>query len=462
MPSSQQLSQRPRTLVVGGGYLGLYVAKNLQKKVRSLGGIVTVVDPLPYMTYQPFLPEVMGGSIEPRHITVPHARWLRHSELVRGSVVSIDHKAKEALVKGEDGEEFTIPYQDVVFAAGAITKTFPIPGLADAGIGVKRVEEAIYLRDHVQERIQFADNTDDPIARKRALRVVVVGGGFNGVETISELHDAAVLAAQRCRNITPADLDFQLVEAMGKIMPEVQEDSAKWVVEHLRDRGITVRLNTSLSDATDRHLKLVSMPGGDPVDEFDVDTLIWTAGVQANPMIRDTDLNVEQRGRLTVDATLRCVDADGNVIEGAWGAGDIAAVPDLSGGGLPDGTCVPNAQHAVRQAPVLASNLLAERYGQGELKEYKHTNLGAVAGLGYGKGVAKIIKFPMHGFLAWAAHRGYHGMAMPTIERKIRVFSGWINQLIAGRDVWGLRNVNRPFDEFRKAASPKKKADSSK
>ena len=148
MPSSQQLSQRPRTLVVGGGYLGLYVAKNLQKKVRALGGVVTVVDPLPYMTYQPFLPEVMGGSIEPRHITVPHARWLRHSELVRGSVVRIDHQAKEALVKDDNGEEFTIPYQDVVLAAGAITKTFPIPGLADAGIGVKRVEEAIYLRDH--------------------------------------------------------------------------------------------------------------------------------------------------------------------------------------------------------------------------------------------------------------------------------------------------------------------------
>lgn len=462
MATTPKLSQRPRVLVVGGGYLGLYVAKYLQKKVRVHGGIVTLVDPLPYMTYQPFLPEVMAGSIEPRHITVPHARHLRQTELVRGKVTKIDHAAHTATVEGPDGVSFEIPYQDVVVAAGAITKTFPIPGLAEAGIGVKRVEEAVFLRDHVQERIQFADNTDDLEARKRALRFVVVGGGFNGVETISELQDAARLAAEACQNVTPADLDFQLVEALGKIMPEVNPETAEWVVEHLRSRGVQVRLNTSLGDATDKHLKLTSMAGdnkGEVIDEFDVDTLVWTAGVMANPMVRDTDFNIEPRGRLVVDAKLRAVDAEGKVIEGAWSAGDVAATPDLTGKGLPDNTCVPNAQHAVRQSKVLADNLYATRYGVGEVREYKHESLGAVAGLGYGKGVAKIIKYPLKGFPAWLAHRGYHGLAMPTWERKIRVIGGWINQAIAGRDVWGLRNTQTPTADFVEAATPKKKAD---
>lgn len=459
--ATPKLSQRPRVLVVGGGYLGLYVAKSLQKKVRVHGGIVTLVDPLPYMTYQPFLPEVMGGSIEPRHITVPHARHLRQTELVQGKVTGIDHASKTATVEGVDGASFEIPYQDVVLAAGAITKTFPIPGLAQAGIGVKRVEEAVWIRDHVQERIQFADNTTDVEARKRALRFIVVGGGFNGVETISELQDAARVQAEQCQNITPADLDFQLVEAMPKIMPEVKPETAEWVVEHLRSRGINVRLQTSLGDATDQHLKLTSMANDDTkgqvIDEFDVDTLIWTAGVMANPMVRNTDFNIEPRGRVVVDSKLRTLDADGNVIEGAWAAGDVAATPDLTGHGLPDNTCVPNAQHAVRQSKVLANNLYATRYGVGEVADYKHESLGAVAGLGYGKGVAKLVKYPLTGFLAWAAHRGYHGLAIPTVERKVRVFSGWINQAIAGRDVSGMRNLQQPHADFVDAATPKKK-----
>ena len=457
MPTTPKLSQRPRILIVGGGYLGFYVAKYLEKKVKVHGGVVTLVDPLPYMTYQPFLPEVMAGSIEPRHITVDHSRHLPNTELVRGKVVNIDHANKTATVEGVDGDTFTIGYQDVVVAAGAITKTFPIPGLAQAGIGVKRVEEAVFLRDQVQERIQFADNTTDEEARKRALRFIVVGGGFNGVETISELQDAARLAAERCENITPADLDFQLVEAMGKIMPEIKADTAEWVVEHLRSRGINVRLNTSLGDATDKHLKLISMVDKSTVDEFDADTLIWCAGVQANPMVRNTDFTVEPRGRLVVDASLRALDADGNGIEGAWSAGDVAATPDLTGNGLPDNTCVPNAQHAVRQSKRLAKNLYAARYGVGQVKDYKHDSLGAVAGLGYATGVAKIIQFPLTGFPAWVAHRGYHGLAMPTWERKFRVFGGWFNQLIGGRDVSGLRNLQQPHADFIEAATPPKK-----
>lgn len=457
MATTPKLSQRPRILIVGGGYLGFYVAKALQKKVKVHGGIVTLVDPLPYMTYQPFLPEVMAGSIEPRHITVPHARNLRQTELLRGKVTKIDHATKVATVQGSDGESFEVPYQDVIMAAGAITKTFPIPGLAEVGIGVKRVEEAVYLRDQVQERIQFADNTPDVEARKRALRFIVVGAGFNGVETISELQSAARLAAERSQNITPADLDFQLIEAMPKIMPEIKADTAVWVVEHLRSRGIQVRLNTSLGDATNHHLKLTSMAGdnkGEVIDEFDADTLIWSAGVMANPVVRNTDFNIEPRGRLVVDAKLRAVDADGKVIEGAWSAGDVAAVPDLTGHGLPDNTCVPNAQHAVRQSKVLAANLYATRYGVGQAKDYKHESLGAVAGLGYGMGVAKIIKFPVKGFPAWVAHRGYHGLAMPTWERKIRVFGGWFNQIVAGRDVWDIRNLEDPRADFVEAATP--------
>ena len=158
---------------------------------------------------------------------------------------------------------------------------------------------------------------------------------------------------------------------------------------------------------------------------------------------------------MTVRADLRVEGEDG-VVEGAWGAGDNAAVPDLSGGGV-GGFCVPNAQHAVRQAKQLVKNLLAARYGQGKVEEYKHDSLGAVAGLGLYKGVGNPMGIKLKGVFAWAAHRGYHGYAMPTLERKLRVVGGWANEFVFGRDIAEVRNLDTPRKAFFEAAGGNKK-----
>ncbi|GAA3703274.1 NAD(P)/FAD-dependent oxidoreductase [Arthrobacter ginkgonis] len=456
MALTPQLSDRPRVLVVGGGYVGLYVAMKLQKKVKAHGGIVTVVDPLPYMTYQPFLPEVAGGQIEARHAVVSHRKHLKDSELISGSVTAIDHANHKAVIAPAEGEPFEIEYRDVVVAAGAITRTFPIPGLADQGIGLKTIEEAVALRNKVLERIETASMMTDEAARKRALTFAVVGGGFAGIEAITEIQDMARAAVAKNDRLEPSDVRFVLIEAMGRIMPEVTEEQALWVIDHMRSRGIEVLLNTSLANAEGGLLKLINMADKSPAQEFEADTLIWTAGVQANPMVRSTDFNIEPRGRVTTGADLRIVDAEGNPLEGAWAAGDVAAVPDLTGG-LPDGTCVPNAQHAVRQAKRLAKNLYAARYGAGSIKEYKHKNLGAVAGFGSWKGVAKVLGIKLKGWPAWMAHRGYHGMAMPTFERKFRVVSGWFWSLFFNRDMTQISDLDNPRRQFVEAATPKPK-----
>ncbi|ALD63162.1 NAD(P)/FAD-dependent oxidoreductase [Glutamicibacter soli] len=447
--------KRPRILVVGGGYVGLYVAMNLQKKVKSHGGIVTVVDPNPYMTYQPFLPEVAGGQIEPRHVVVSHRQHLKHSELINGRVLSIDHASKKAVIAPVNGEEYELEYTDVVMSAGAVTRTFPITGLAEQGIGLKTIEEAIALRNKVAERIESASNMTDPEARKRALTFVVVGGGFAGIETIAELEDMARHLVSLNDRVQQSEVRFVLVEAMGRIMPEVTAEQAEWVVEHLRSRGIEVLLNTSLADATDGYLQLINMADKSPADAFYSDTLIWCAGVMANPMVRSTDFPIEQRGRIETRTDLRIKDANGDALEGAWAAGDVSAVKDVTGG-LPDGTCVPNAQHAVRQAKLLAKNLYAARYGVGRIKEYKHKNLGAVAGFGKNKGVAKVVGIKLKGWPAWMAHRGYHGMAMPTFERKFRVVGDWMVAWFFTRDALQLNNLEAPRTAFEETAKPKK------
>jgi NADH dehydrogenase len=457
MPITKQFSDRPRILVVGGGYVGLYVAMKLQKKVKAHGGIVTVVDPLPYMTYQPFLPEVAGGQIEPRHAVVSHRQHLKHAELITGRVSAIDHKNNKAVVVPAVGEPFELEYRDVVLAAGAVTRTFPIPGLADTGIGLKSIEEAVALRNKILERIESASLMTDATERKRALTFVVVGGGFAGIETIAEIEDMARHAADLNGRIGKDELRFVLVEAMGRIMPEVTEDQALWVVDHLRSRGIEVLLNTSLANAEEGVMALINMPDKSDAGTFETDTLIWTAGVMANPMVRSTDFPIEPRGRVMTGTDLRITGEDGIAIEGAWAAGDVSAVPDVTGG-LPDGTCVPNAQHAVRQAKLLAHNLYSTRYGVGQVKNYKHKNLGAVAGFGANKGVAKVMGIKLKGWPAWMAHRGYHGMAMPTFERKFRVLGDWMVALFFQRDTLQLSNLETPRATFVEAATPKPRA----
>ncbi|MET4058959.1 NADH dehydrogenase [Arthrobacter sp. UYP6] len=460
MASTTKFSDRPRVLVVGGGYVGLYVAKNLQNKVKAEGGIVTVVDPLPYMTYQPFLPEVAAGTIEPRDAVVSHRMHLKNTELITGKVVSINHAAHTATIELADGEAFELPYQDVVLAAGSITRTFPIPGLAEAGIGMKTIEEAVATRNHVLERIESASLMPAGPERERALTFVVVGGGFAGIETLTELEDMARDAVRLNDRLKREDLRFVMIEAMGRVMPEVKPDQAEWVVSSMRERGIEVLLNTSLASAEDGVLKLINMADKSSAGEFGTDTLIWTAGVQANPMVRATDFPIDDRGRVRANAELRITGDDGP-IEGAWAAGDVSAVPDLSGGGV-GGFCVPNAQHAVRQAKVLAKNVLAARYGVGSVEEYNHKSLGAVAGLGQYKGVANIMGFGMKGFPAWVAHRGYHGLAMPMFERKFRVVSGWLLNITYGRDLTDLRNLKNPRGAFETAATPAKKKEAVK
>ncbi|MFT4185937.1 MAG: NAD(P)/FAD-dependent oxidoreductase [Micrococcaceae bacterium] len=444
-----------RTLIVGGGYVGLYTALRLQKRLSDANHVVTVVDPNPYMTYQPFLPEVSAGSIDPRNIVVSHRRHLRGCELINAKVTKINHKEHKAELEAKDGERYELPYDEIVVAAGANTRTFPIPGLAEHGIGMKTVEEAVAVRNKVLESIEVASTMTDEEEKKAALTFVIVGGGFAGIETVAELEDMARTAVSRNKYLTVNDLRFVLVEAAPRIMPEVTEEQAVKVVEHLKSRGIEVLLNTSLASVEDGNtINLINMADKSPADSFKADTLIWCAGVAAADVAKNSDLPTEPRGRIIVGADLRVRDEDGNVVEGAWAAGDVAAVPDLTGNGLPDDTCVPNAQHAVRQAKVLGKNIAAA-HTDGALKEYKHENMGAVAGFGMYKGVAKMpFGIKLSGFPAWFAHRAYHGMAMPMFERKFRVVSGWFWNFVAGRDTSQILNLDNPTKAFEEAANP--------
>lgn len=430
----------PRIVILGGGYVGLYTALRLQKKLRPGEAKVVVVDPRPTMTYQPFLPEAAAGSLEPRHVVVPLRRVLRHCEIEAARVSAIDHASRTVRVEPNEGEGYDLAYDVLVVALGSVARTLPIPGLAEQGIGFKQVEEAIALRNHVIDRLDVAAASNDDETRRRcALTFVFVGGGYAGVEALAELEDMARYATRYYDELEETDLHFVLVEATDRILPEVGEDMGRYTVDQLRLRGIDVKLNTRLESCVDRHIELSDG------SRFDADTLVWTAGVKANPVLADSDLPLDEKGRLRCRADLRVEGVDG-----VWGAGDSARVPDLTSDD-PAATTSPSAQHAVRQAKRLADNVLAVLRGE-EPQPYVHKHVGSVASLGLHKGVAQIYGVKLKGFPAWFMHRTYHLSRVPTWNRRARVTADWTLALFFKREVVSLGRMQAPRAEFEAAA----------
>lgn len=434
-------------LIIGGGYAGFYTAWGLEKRLRPGEARVTVVEPRPFMTYQPFLPEAAAGSVEVRHVAVSLRRNLKRTDVITGRVVQVRHADKVAVIRPIVGPDREFRYDLVVVTAGAVTRTFPIPGIFDEAIGLKSAEEAVAVRESLLGAFERASAMPPGEKRRRALSVTVVGGGFSGVEVFGELLSLASSLLRRYRMLSPSDLDFHLVEAAQRILPEVSDRQGAWVVRELERRGGHVHLGVQMRSALDRHIVLSTG------EEYDTSLLIWTAGNAANPMTaRHTDLPIDERGLLTVRADLRVEDAEsGSVVEDAWGAGDNASVPDLARGH--GARTVPNAQHAVRQGRRLAKNLVRVLRGDRPV-DYEHHSLGVVATLGLGHGIFQWHGLVVKGFVAWIMHRGYHVLAVPTWDRKVRVLFGWLPGVLFGRDIVSLPALQMPRDLFTTGGEP--------
>jgi NADH dehydrogenase len=349
----------------------------------------------------------------------------------------VNHATRIARIMPTRGEAYDLSYEHIVVSPGSIARTLPIPGLAEMGIGFKQVEEAITLRNQVLEKLDIASSITDIERQRCALTFVFVGGGYAGIEALAELEDMARYATRYYKDISPADLRFVLVEASGRILPEVGEDMGRYTVEELRRRNIDVRLNTRLESCVGGHIVLSDG------DQFDAETLVWTAGVKASPMLANTDLPIDEKGRVRCRTDLRVEGVDG-----AWSAGDGAAVPDLT---RPGQMCSPSAQHAVRQAKQLGTNIVLVLHGRTP-SAYVHRHVGSVASLGLHKGVAQVYGIKLRGFVAWFMHRTYHVSRMPTFNRKVRVVLDWTLALFFKREVVSLGSLQDPRAEFSEAS----------
>ncbi|MCW8384517.1 NAD(P)/FAD-dependent oxidoreductase [Streptomyces justiciae] len=433
-------------VIVGGGYAGFYTARGLEKRLRRGEARVTVVDPRPYMTYQPFLPEVVAGSVEARHAAVSLRRHLRRTRVVAGAVTTISSADRTLTVRPARGPDYQLRYDTLVVTAGAVTRVFPIPGLDDQAFGLKHVEEAVAIRDRLLTSFDRAASLPHGPERQKLLTVTFVGGGFSGGEGFGELLALATALLKRYPEIGFEELSFHLVEARDRILPEVSDAPGAWVVRSLERRGAHVHLNTQLVAAEDGHVVLSSGK------EFDSGLIVWAAGNASNPVVqRHTDLPIDERGLIVVRPDLR-VGTEAEVVPDVWAAGDDAAVPDLAA--APGARTVPNAQHAVRQGRLLAKNIVASLRGR-RTKDYLHHSLGVVATLGLGRGIFQYRRLVIKGFPAWLMHRGYHVLAVPTWERKTRVLAVWTTAALYGRDIVSLASVQHPRDAFVSRGNPR-------
>ena len=439
------MTQPPHILILGGGYAGFHVAKGLRRDVREGRMRVTVVEPAPYLTYKPLLPEVAGGETAPRDATVALRSALHHVALVAGEALSVDCDARTAVVRSEDGVERAVSYDQVVFAMGSETKALPIPGLEDNAVGFNTLEEAVYLRDHVLDRIRFAATVADSAERERALTFVFVGGGYTGVEAIAELQELAKRQHSTFPSLRGQPMTWLLVEAADRIAAELSKGLSQWTLDTLRKRGITVLLKTEMKTCEGG---VVELSNG---QKHPADTIVWSAGVAPAPVLQRMNVPTGAKGHAQADGCLRLVRDDGSIISGAWALGDDAQVPKPSSGSKPS-YYPPNAQNALRQARQLADNIRRDLQGQPPV-EYQHESLGTLASYGGHEGAAVVKGVQLHGTPAWLVDKAYHALAMPSMSRRIRLVLGWIANALARRDLTSTSAVRHPMRPFQKAVA---------
>jgi NADH dehydrogenase len=364
------------------------------------------------MLYTPLLPEAAAGSIEPRHVTVPLRTMCPHADLLLGSATSLDAERRVVSVESDAGQ-FVVAYERLVIALGAVTRMPQVPGLHEHALGLKDLGDAIRLRNRVLRQIELADAAPEDAPRR--LTFVFAGAGYAGVEAIAELQELAAGALRRHPRLAGVAPRFLLVDHAPRILGQAPESLARFATRTLGRRGIEIVSGT----------RLESVDGDGAVlsdgRRIDAETVVWTAGVSANPLVAQLGVPFDERGRVEVDETLRVVG-----VPGVWSLGDCAAVPNEATPGETDpATC----QHALRQARRLARNL------RGTPKPYRYRTRGQMATLGRRHGIAVVAGLRVRGFAGWAIARGYHLLQLPFVSRRARVLADWTTAALFHRDV---------------------------
>ncbi|HLJ56028.1 MAG TPA: FAD-dependent oxidoreductase [Chthonomonadaceae bacterium] len=416
---------KKRVLILGGGFGGVYVAKELEKLRADRDEFdIALINRDNYFVYQPMLAEIISGHVGIFDTVSPLRSLLRKTDVIVRDVESVDLANKRVITSpGFKPVRFEYPYDYLVLALGNVTDFRGLTGLTQHALRFKYLSDALMLRNHVIHVLEEAAVETNARLKEALLTFVVAGGGWSGVECVAEMNDFVRNVARKYRNVDPKQVRMVLLQSDTRILREMDEGLALAAQQVMQKNGIEIRLETRLAAATGDEAVL------NTGERIPTKTLVSTVPGSPNPVIEALDLpkGVGRGGksnhRIKVNLELQVEGSDH-----IWAIGDCAQIPEP---GDTSGTqfCPPTAQHAVREGALAAQNIVATIRG-GARKQFAFTGLGQMGVFGHHSAVAQLAlgdkKINIKGYLAWLMWRAVYLMKLPGWDRQVRTFTAWL------------------------------------
>ena len=424
-----------RILILGGGFAGLYAARNIQK-LMGRDVEIEVVNRDNYFVFQPLLPEIAGGAISAINAVSPLRFLTKGISMRKAEIDSIDPKLQQVTVfQGVQRRPTILEYDHLVIALGSGSDLSKTPGLSEHAFTMKTLSDAQLLRAHIIERLEHADITRLPDVKKGALTFSVIGGGFSGVETVGEIKELIDRSLLDYPNIHPSEIRVVLLEFSERILNEMPESLAKYAYAYLEKRGIEIQLGVGVAEATGT--QLVTSEN----EVIDTRTIVATIGNTPSAVVANMPLNL-QDGRVLVGRDFR---AEG--YDNIWSIGDCALIPLKENAIKRDEFAPPTAQFAVREAAHLSLNIKSAIEEKAS-KPFQYKSKGALASLGAGRGVAEVFGLKLTGRVAWLLWRVYYISLLPGAQARVSVLWNWLMDGLSRRSVAQINSQTDPGTRY--------------
>ena len=430
--STKNLAKCERIIILGSGFAGIEVLRKLQKTfIRDKEIEIILISKDNFLLFTPMLPEVSTGMVETRHILTPVRSFCRKALFYQAEVESIDLERKKVHLKYSIGNNSQpvafraqeVDYDYLIIALGSETNFFGIPDIENHSFTMKDIDDAITLRNHVINVLEQANlEHENEQLCAALLTFIVVGGGFNGIETVGALNDYVRGTIKNYYyNINSTLVRIILVEAGKKILDQVDEDLGEYALKRLEAKGVNCMLNTQVKKVTTESIVLndnKSIPSY---------SIVWTAGVTPGKLIVNLKCEHDKGHRIVTNNFLEIPGHEGVV----YATGDCASITDTKTGK----TYPPTAQHAIAQGRVAANNVIYEIKRKGQKKQIDFKSNGMMAEIGKRDGIASIYGIKLHGFLAWWMWRSFYLGNLPTRSKRLKVFLDWTMDFFFKSDV---------------------------
>ena len=426
-----------KIVILGGGFAGVECARRLERGIRSNSLTeITLVSEDNFLLFTPLLPQAASGMVQTRNIIIPLRAILKKTKCYESRVQGIDPVAKKVSLWGTpERHGITLDYDYLVVALGSETNFFGMSDLENNAFQMKTLNDAVAVRNRVIDILEQADSETNPDIKKSLLTIVIVGGGFAGIETAGELHDLLTDAVKYYPNVSRDDIHVMVIEQSSTILPSLTGKLADFARKKLSENDIDIRVDTLVVSFDGNVATIKKIDKDDPdnkiTERIHTKTLIWTAGVTPVNTIKRSVFKTQQ-GKIMVDEYL---EAEG--FPNVFVAGDCALFYDEDGRPFP-----PTAQVASSQAKTIATNLAAMINGHSK-RAYSFKPQEHMAVIGKRTGIASILGMKVGGVLAWMLWRSVFITKVPTFTKKVRLILDWTGDLVFDRDIARLKFTNK-------------------